>query len=64
MCCLYVWEALSAGVGASGFGRVGFCVCHFCFETKSKEKNPPANGLFLLAGDYGLLISLTLHLCF
>ena len=34
MCCLYVWEALSAGVDASGFGRVGFCVCHFCFVTQ------------------------------
>lgn len=32
---MYVWEALSAGVDASGFGRVGFCVCHFCFVTQS-----------------------------
>lgn len=32
---MYVWEAFSAGVDASGFGRVGFCVCHFCFVTQS-----------------------------
>ena len=63
MCCLCV-RRMSAGVDASGFGRVGFCVCHFCFVTQSSDKKTPANGLFLLAGDYGLLISLTLHLCF
>ena len=22
---------VSAGGGAAGFGRVGFCICHFCF---------------------------------
>ena len=52
MCGLYVWASLSAGVGAAGFGRVGFCVCHFCFVTQSSDKKIPRQWLIPIGGGF------------